>query len=273
MTLVGPATIRLQQQPPLPLSSSGQRFIIMDMVVVPGRRLLLTDFEHNSVLLVDSQEGRVLSIVTVASEPWGVCMVHAACAAVALPDDKRVKYVYVNSDSLTLGKFVAVEGDVRGVSVLGDGLVVTCKNPPAVEVVTQEGKRLHRFDNKSACRELFEQPWYVAVSGDIVFVSDWSTHAITMLSDQLQLLATFSQPDLLNVPHGIISLNDDQLLVCGRWSDNIVLLQPSSGRMSAILEEKDGVELPVALAFCNHSRTLYITLESPTNIIQRYKLK
>jgi len=214
----------------------------------------------------------VLSIVTVASEPYGVCMVHAASAAVALPDDKRVQYVYVNSDSLTLGKFVAVGGDVHGVSVQGDGLVVTYQKPPAVEVVTQEGKQFHRLDNISAGKELFINPWNVAVSGDIVFVSDWSTHAITMLSDQLQLLATFSQPDLLNMPHGIIALNDDQLLVCDTCSHNIVLLQPSSGRMSTILEEKDGLYQPFALVFCHHSRTLYITPFRYTNSIKRYKL-
>jgi len=272
MTLVDPVNIRLQQQPPLPLSSSGETNLIWDVVVVSGRHLLLTDYQYKSVLLVDSQEGGVLSSVTVACAPFGVCMVHAACAAVALPDDKRVQYVHVNGDSLTLGKVVPVGGDICGVNDLRNRLVVTYRDPPAVEVVTQEGKRLHRFDNKSAGRELFEQP-YVAVSGDRVFVSDWGTNTITMLSDQLQLLAMFHQPDLLTWPRIIISLNDDQLLVCGKLSDNIVLLQPSSGRMSAILEKKDGVELPQALAFCHHSRTLYIVPDYSTTSIKRYRLE
>jgi len=134
--------------------------------------------------------------------------------------------------------------------------VVTYMKPPAVEVVTQKGKWLHRLDNTSAGRELFIYPWNVTVSGDRVFVSDWGTNTITMLSDQFQLLATFSQPDLLEWPYGIISLNDDQLLVCGMLSNNIVLLQPSSGRMSAILEKKDGVEIPQALGFCHHSHCM-----------------
>jgi len=273
MTLVDPVNIRLQQQPPLPLSSSWKENDIWDVVVVSGRHLLLTDYQHKSVLLVDSQVGGVLSTVSVPCVPRGVCMIHAACAAVALPGDKRVQYVHVSGDTLTLGKGVAVGGDVCGVSVLRNRLVVTYRDPPAVEVVTQEGKRLHRFDNKSAGRKLFEQPCYVAVPGDRVFVSDWSTDTITMLSDQLKLLATFSQPDLLHWPQAIISLNDDQLLVCGWESDNIVLLQPSSGRMSAILERKDGVEFPVALAFCHHSRTLYIGLGYGTTIIKRYRLE
>jgi len=267
MTLVNPATIWPQQQPPLPISSFLEWYAIMDMVVVSGRRLLLTDWEHRSVLLVDSQVGGVLSRVNVPCVPCGVCMVHVASAAVTQPYDKRFQYVHVNGDSLTLGNVVAVGGDVRGVNVLRNRLVVTYQEPPAVEVVTQEGKRLHRLD-----RGLFRHPEYVTVSGDRVFVSDWGTNAITMLSDQLQLLATFSQPDLLNQPKGIISLNDDQLLVCGWRSDNIVLLKPSSGRMSAILERKGGVKLPFALAFCHHSRTLYLTRDCTTSI-QRYRLE
>jgi len=158
-----------------------------------------------------------------------------------------------NVNSLTLGKVVPVGGDVYGVNDLRNRLVVTYMKPPAVEVVTQKGKWLHRLDNTSAARELFIYPWNVMVSGDRVFVSDWGTKTITMLSDQFQLLAMFSQPDLLEWPYGIISLNDDQLLVCGMLSNNIVLLQPSSGRMSAILEKKDGVEIPQALAFGHHS--------------------
>ena len=183
-----PATIRFQKQSPIPLSSSGEAFDIFDMVVVSGRRLLLTDYKHKSVLLVDSQEGGVLSTVSVPCVPFGLCMVHAACATVAQPRYKRVQYVHVNGDTLTLGKVVAVGGFVCGVSLLGNRLVVTYMDPPAVEVVTQEGKQLHRFDNISAGWELFEQPFYVAVSGDRVFASDWVTHTITMLSDQLQLI-------------------------------------------------------------------------------------
>jgi len=272
MTLVDPANIRPQQQPPLPLSS-WEEYKIWDMVVVSGRRLLLTDVKHKSVLLVDSQEGGVLSTVTVPGLPYGVCMVNAACAAVGLIEKKLVQYVDVNDDSLTLGKTVAVGGKVHGVCVLGDSLVVTYLDPAAVEVVTQEGQQLHRFDNRSADRVLFKEPWYVTVSGDRVFVSDKSTNIITMLSDQLQLLATFRQPALLKWPYGIISLNDDQLLVCGWCRNNIVLLQPSSGRMSAILKNKDGDESPVALAFCHHSRTIYTTPISDTTSIQRYRLE
>ena len=273
MTLVDPATIRPKQQPPLPLSSSGEEYYIIDMVVVSGRRLLLTDVKHKSVLLVDSEESGVLSTVTVPYEPYGVCMVDAARAAVALKKVKLIQYVNVNSDSLTLGKGEPVGGKVCGVSLLGNMIVVTYTEPPAVEVVTQEGKQLHRLDNKSAGRELFKSPEYVAVSGDRVFVSDFLTNTITMLSDQLQLLATFSQHDLLLMPRVIVSLNDDQLLVCGRWSHNIVLLQPSSGRMSAILEKKDGVCMPKVLAFCHHSRTLYVVPGCSTTSIERYRLE
>jgi len=272
MTLMDPTTIRPKQQPPLPLSSSGEENHFLDIAIVSGRRLLLTDLKHKSVLLVDSQEGGVLSTVSVPCVPFGVCMVHAACAAVALPHAMRVQYVYVNGDTLTLGKGEPVGGKVWGLSLLGNMLVVTYMEPPAVEVVTQEGKRLRRFDNISADMELLGKPWYVAVSGDRVFVSDWSTNIITMLSDQLQLLATFSHPDLLHFPQGIISLNNDQLLVCGRLSDNIVLLQPSNGQMSAFLERKDGMYKPVALAFCHHSKIIYSTPLSKTNSIKRFML-
>jgi len=102
----------------------------------------------------------------------------------------------VNSDLLSLGKDVLVGEYVRGVSVLGNGLVVTYVLPDAVEVIAQEGKRIHRLDNTSFRRKLFDYPEHVAVSSDStrVFIADWNT--IIMLSDQLKLLATFRQTHL-----------------------------------------------------------------------------
>ena len=274
MPLVDPAYTRFQRQRPLQFSSSRERYI-EDMVVVSERRILLSDWKNRSVLLVDSEKGEALASVSVPGRPWGVCMVHASCAAVTLSDKKQIQFVNMATDSLTTAEAVTVMGNVRGIATMDNLMAVTYLDPPALELVSKVGKRLHRVDNTSAGRELFMSPHYVVVSGARVFVSDWSTNTITMLGDHLQLLASFTEPHILKSPRGIISLDENQLLVCGYRSDNIVLLQVNRRHMSVILKEKDDVYDPRALAFCHDTRTVYMApAPSPsytTKSLQRYR--
>jgi len=277
MTLVDPASIRPQQQPTLQLSSSEEeRCAIYDMTVVSTQRLMVIDGKHDSVLLVDSHSGEEVARVNVPGKPYGVCMVRQDCAAVTI-GGKKVQFIdvkHMKTDTLTLGTRINVGGNAFGIKALDNRLVVTFNDPSAVEVITMQGLTLHRIDKTSTGRKLFDKPWYVAVSSDNsrVFVSDWIVNTIIILDAQLQLIAAFSQV-VLNSPGGIISLNEDQLLVSGQLPHAVILLQVSSGRMSAILGEEDGIDWPRAQAFCHDTNTLYIAAGTLTTSIQRYRLR
>jgi len=255
------------------------------MAIVAHNRLLCITYQH--LLLVDSQQDKAMFKLNLMRHPERVCMINKDCAAVTTVtynDEERyitnneVHYITIKDETLELGDKVrvSVRGHIMGICTMKDNLAVSYNAPPAVEMITKKGKIIDRIGNDTAGREIFISPWYLTASPDYehIFVSDNGTHTITMLNPDLQVLNTFSDRNLLHSPQGLTMWNE-KVLVCGVTSNSIVLLNPNSGQMSTILDKKDGVKLPVALAFCHQTKTLLFIrcLDELENSIQRYKLQ
>jgi len=242
-----------------------------DMLLVTPQRLLFCNNYRRSVLLVDSKQGEIRSDVQVPGRPFSICLVKSGRAAVALSDAKTVQYITIKDDTLALHKTMSVNGEIMGICAIKDTLAVSYATPAAVEVINKKGKVIKRIDNYmySTGEKIFQEPHYITVSPDQskIFVSDFGTDTVFMLNTDLQLLKTFYDPNLMGAPCGIIMFND-KLLICSLQSKTIVLLEPSSGKMSPILKEGVG---PQALAFSSDTRTLYmVDLDAK---IHKYRLK
>ena len=260
-----------------PLDISIYRYILGMALVAQNRLLLCT---YNKLLLVDSQQDTVKFELNLMSHPVCFFIINKDCAAVkTLTDDEvqYIQYITIKDDTLELGESVGISTPARviGICAIKDNLAVSNDYPPAVAIITKKGKVINMIGNDTAEKEIFIAPWYLTASSDYdhIFVSDHGTNTITMLNPDLQVLNTFSDHNLLHSPCSLIMWND-QVLVCGRATHNIVLLDPSSGQMSNILDEKDGIEQPGVLAFGHQTRTLFVTPFFNKNIsIQRYQLQ
>jgi len=73
----------------------------------------------------------------------------------------------------------------------------------------------------------------------------------------LRITQTFTSP-MIKGPWGIISVSTDQLLVSGRDSDSIVVLNPTSGTVITLLDKTDGIQQPLAIAWCPASKKLFV---------------
>ena len=276
LTVVDLTTASFKKLEPLDISIYGY---ILDMALVAQNRLLLCTY--NKLVLVDSQQDKVKFELNLMNQPGRVCIINKDCAAVKTStyDNEKLQYMHyikIKDDTLKPGERVrvSVSGCIKGICAMKDNLAVSYVYPPAVAIITKKGKVINRIGNDTAEREIFISPWYLTASSDYehIFVSDHGTNTITMLNPDLQVLNTFSNQRLLNSTHGL-SMWNDQVLVCGGASNNIVLLDPSSGRMSTILDEKDGIDRPGFLAFCHQTKTLFITPFFRNDNIQPYQLQ
>jgi len=271
-TVLDPTSASFKKLEPLDITN---QYYIYDMVIVAQNRLLCITKDH--LLLVDSQQDNIKFELKEMTQFTSVCMINKKCAAVVTGlYHNAVYYIKIKDDTLELGEEVRVRvrGHIKGICAMKNNLAVLYVDPPAVMMITKKGNFIKKIDNDSAEREIFISPWYLTASSDYehIFVSDPGTNTITMLNPDLQVLDTFSNHRLLNSPRGLIIWND-QVLVCSRDRQNIVLLDPSSGQMSIILNKKDGIERPGVLAFCHQTRTLFITPFYINNNIQRYQLQ
>ena len=244
------------------------------MALVSKQRLLLCDY-FNELVLLANNKGEVVSYIHVIGGVCGICMVQDDKAAVALAAAKKVQYVTVKEDRLTPIKSMRTSGVIVSLCAVNDTLAVLYLHPPAVEIISLEGNFINRIDNKIAEREILKFPRYLMVSPDYqhIFVTDGGTNTVIMLNTKLQLLKTFSYPNLLKLPYGITMLGNNQLLITSQDGNTINHLEIDAKskwrwQMAAILDGKDGMDRPSALAFCHRSNILYIANDTP--YIKRY---
>jgi len=229
---------------------------ITDVTVVSNTRLLAV-WGVEKVMLVDSQTGGTVSQLTLQAHPHRVCMWDNNTAVVTLCGNK-LQFININGDSLQLGRSFSVNGDVYGVGRSGDRLIVSYVSPPGLEVLAMDGRRIHTLSTSASGRDVFKCPYYIATSTEgMVYVSDADNSTITQLDMNLCVTRIYSDP-MLQRPSGIISVSADQVLVCSQYNDRILLLCPSTGVITSILEQQDGILVPYALTFSPTQRKLYV---------------
>jgi len=251
-----PDLSQLQRQQDLKVDTDGG-CDIWDISVVSDTRLLVTVWDWRMVMLVDSQTGGTVAHITLKHEPLTVCMWDNNMAVVTLSGEKKVQFIDIHGDSLTLGRSLNVNGDVWGIARSEEGLVVSYKSSPWLEVLAMNGTVLHRF-KPVAGRDVFKCPYFIATSADnMVYVSDGGTSTVAQLDSNLRVTKTFSDP-MLQEPYGIISVSADQVLVCSHYNHRILLLCPGTGVITSILDKKDGIKEPYALTFSPSQKKLYV---------------
>ena len=239
--------------------SGEARIFILGIAVISPSNLLVSDWTNDKLRLVDCVNGGVLSQVSLSGKPCRLCFLGGGGAAVLLNREKEIKYFRINGDKLSLDRSFEVKKDPVGISAFdSSNLVVSYQNPGRVEMMTINGRVIDAVDNQKAGKQLFQYPNFIVTStrGDI-FVSDCGNCTIIQMDRTLRITRTFTSP-MQKQPYGIISVSTDQLLVVDKDSQSIVALNPTNGTVTPLLGQAEGIQLPLAVAWCPTSKKLYV---------------
>jgi len=237
-------------------SESGSFFY--DIAVVSTTRVLVADNENKTLRLVDSQNGGVVAKVSLTAKPFRLCAIRDRRAVVTFPTEKRIQFIRIAGDTLSLDRYVDLNGSVVGIAACDNHLVVSYEHPCRVKKITMEGKVTHELTNQTPGKELFKFPRFIAISeSKHIFISDSGTNTITQLDETLQVVQTITSPLMKSVT-GIVSVNTTQLLVSGWNSHNILVLDTTTGSLTTLLGQAEKIHNPGAVAWCPDSKTLYI---------------
>ncbi|XP_052778868.1 uncharacterized protein LOC128216349 [Mya arenaria] len=226
-----------------------------------GDRLLLVDRANYSLKLVDSENNKLVSEVNLPGQPWDLCLLPGDRAAVTLPHVDKIQFVSTQGN-VTLQRAVNVAGCCCGIDVCDDNLIVSFVNPGYVVLMDMKGKVKNSVDKDTSGKPLFEYPEYLTVTRvsqtPVIFISDWGTNTISRLSISLEVVQTYQDP-ILDSPRCLAALGDNQLLVCGRDSNNILLLDTLTGEITQQLGKKEGIEMPYSVAYCSLRKMMFVT--------------
>jgi len=256
---------RLKRQPDIQLP--GGKCRINHLAVVSPDMLLLSNWSKQCVQLLDCLKGEVVSEVQLQDYPYKLCLTDRNSAAVKV-GDTRIQMINVKDMKLTLGKGLSVSGRICGLTSSRNSLVLSYGRQPWIEVISIDGKVPHKFDKSGNSLNFWYPSFMCTTPGGSVFISDYATNKITKVDKQL---TTFTSP-LLQVPYGITSVTEDQILVCSCNTNSLLLLQPSANTMFTLLEEKDGIVAPSALTYCPGQKKVYVVPSYNTDKIKVYQI-
>ncbi|XP_052818239.1 uncharacterized protein LOC128244261 [Mya arenaria] len=221
---------------------------------------LLTDYNNNSVKLVDLTYRTVTSRLQLPGRSWDVCVLPGGQAAVTLPNNSMIQLMSTTGGQLSCGKKIKMSSKCCGIAYYNNILYVSFISNPRIEAITLDGHIISTFQ-KDDGKQLFQSPHYLTVSASsppTLYVSgQYQIHTVHQLSLDGKALREYSDKKL-EYPKSVVAVGPGQLLVCGYGSHNVMLLTEWDGKMAEILGQKDVMTNPYYVSFCPHKLAIIV---------------
>ncbi|XP_052778866.1 uncharacterized protein LOC128216348 [Mya arenaria] len=251
------------RQPDISVKTLGEtrNCYLTSVAHLTGDRLLLVDCANYSLKLVDTMNNKLVSQVKLPVLPWDLCLLPGDRAAVALPGVEKIQFVSTRG-IITLQEVVKVDGYCHGIEFCENNLIVSFSSPGKFVLMDMKGNVKKSVDKDSNGKPLFMHPEYLTMTIEsqtpVIYSSDWGINTITKLSISLEVLKNFKHP-ILSSPSGLASVGDNQLLVSGRDSNNILVLDTLTCEITQLLGKEEGIESPLSVAYCPQKKMMFVT--------------
>lgn len=243
--------------------SSDKRFPqVTSCVFLPGGKILVCDQTNMKIKLLDNSY-KITDSLEFPSETRDVAVVDKNTLIVALVDHKSLQYVDMET-KMKPGRIILLPKMPLALEYLEDEIYVACKVPRKkgtgeVLIVDREGIVNRRVGIKANGSCMFHAPCHFTVSRATknIFVSDRDTSTVTGLSPSGNVLYQYQSHDL-DRPRGVYVDAVDNLLVCGEYSANVLILTATGEIYGTLLTGKDIGKQPCSIAYRENDSTLLI---------------
>ena len=246
--------------------------------MLPGDLLLLTDINNQSVKLVDPVSGKLLDQLQLPDQPWRLWLLPGDRAAVTIPAKSTIQTISVANKKLVRQDVINIKGKCCGIDSIKDYFVIGFNDPAKVALVDHQGKIYKAISKDSQGKELFKYPGYICVTTEstrkVMYVSDKGTKTITQLSEDLQVLQSFTDP-ALGIPYDLASVGGGQLLVVNGGSPSTLsVLDVTTGQFTRLLGQEEKLRYTDCVAVSHTLGTVYMNdMVMRCDVIRQYTFK
>jgi len=222
--------------------------------LLSNKRMIVCDFTNASVKLLDLKFGCLVSGFRLSSNPWDVCILPEQHAAVTLPEEGKIQ-ILTTKESIALVTSLKTKKDCRGICFWENKIFVTFFDG-TLQMIDLKGKVIQEVKTG----EMFERPLYITMTGKepTLFVSDAVRNSVTKYDLQFNILATMKNEALIGT-RAIVPVDDCHLLVCGRESKKLLLLNTETQEMKVLLGPNEENLCAQCVCYSRELGKLYIT--------------
>ena len=163
---------------------------------------------------------------------------------------------------LRIIRTIQLDKECWGVDVSGGEIYITCggSEQGEIRILDMSCNERRRISlSREMGTYMIKTPLYIAVSAfsGKIFITDWETDTLTCLTSDGQFVYQYKD-QMLCWPRGILVDSADNVLLCYGWSNTIIVITPDGRKHGTLLSHKDGIRLPVSLAYRARNNTVIV---------------
>ena len=256
---------------------------------LPSGDAVLCDMNNSDVTILTSTFS-YRERIKLSSAPFDVSVLSKTSVVVTCPDSKQLRYIDV-FPKLISRKTIQLDKKCWGIAICNDEIFVACHNEKLIgnrdgeiRIFGLNGNHKRTFGLNDDGSYTFCWPFYICVnvSSGRVFVSDAWTGKVTCVRSSFpprgNELVTYSSrqdymfsnynsshenvydfsADDLNKIRGICVDEKDNVMVCGRGTDNGKIIRANGTLHCTLLTHRDGIKSPLCVAYRQSDNMLMI---------------
>ena len=219
--------------------------------------LALTDWNNDSVKLVDLHTDAITSCLQLADEPRDLtCMDSNTMVVTCCTNLTFVKF----DGNLSVMKKISMEDGCHGITSHQNKLFVTFTRKPSVKILNSAGAVLQTIQTNSQGQNLFVNPQYITVSTDgrTFYVSDYDQQTVTSYNVTDGQINVYRHGEL-KCPKGLTVIENKFIFVCGWLSHNLHEISGLCEHIQIVLDRKDVGGWPCTVLYNRTNNRIYIS--------------
>ncbi|CAG2229150.1 unnamed protein product [Mytilus edulis] len=236
---------------------------IRHIEVLSDGNILLADRYNKQLLLYDCN-GIRLKQVKMTSGPWSMTITNNNLAAITLPDDKTVAFVF--TETLRGSHKFLVRDDCRGIACIGKKLFVNCVTN-GLKLLTMNGRTLKVFPQYVGYMSLAKGP------NERLLATLFAEDRVICLDLKGKLRYEFTDKSLSGPSSFATDLVNEYLYIVGHHDNKIHMIGDKGKKSKILLSKKDGIDRPWAVSYDSCVKKLFISTFGGKNIMVLQKVE
>ncbi|XP_052251093.1 uncharacterized protein LOC127858165 [Dreissena polymorpha] len=239
--------------------------VVSGICVTAIGQLLITDYNFKSVKLLD-QTYKVVAHCDLPGSPYYICSVDSSLVAIALINNE-VHFIRVTNDQLVNDRILELQHYCMGIAHHKSNLYIT--DGSALYHYTVDGRlvsKMYKGTDECSVTAIAVSP-----DGGRIYVANWNSNQLVILSRDGTVISTFTDPALdwgQRARPGLHVTDAGQVLVCGCRSHKIIQVdRDGRQRLAEVVTSKDGVRNPISVYYRKHTGSLIVGMWGTDDII------
>ncbi|XP_053403122.1 uncharacterized protein LOC128558254 [Mercenaria mercenaria] len=172
--------------------------------------IIVIDHVQNCIYLVEKNE---IIEKKLTSGPWDITTVAESRIAVTMPNEKKIKILYVSDNFLDENRIsekqdITVDSRCEGIICAENDIFVTCSRPAKVLRLELNGSVKQDISSNDIGVALFKQPAYIAYHGetDTLYISDRQASSIVAMTRDGEIKKKYE--NVMEIPIAIVPGKD-----------------------------------------------------------------